>query len=219
MTSVPARGRPPIHHRVRPRFILSLVLGAIVGVVLSVLLGLPAGLVAAWGVVAGVNVVWVLVLVWGMDAGATRAHATAEDPGRRTARAIASTGSVASLAAVAVVLIQTNHAGVVVSLTLALIALGSVAASWALIQTDYMLRLAHVYYTEPVGGINFNQEEDPTYTDFAYVSFGVGLAYQVADTNLTRNDMRRVVIAQSLLGYLFGAVILASVINLLAGFG
>lgn len=207
-----------MHHRVRVRFLLSLVAGAVGGVVVAFALGIAAGLVAAWGVLATVNVTWVLVLVWGMDAAQTRAHATAEDPGRRTARVIATIGSIASLAAVAVVLIQTKNEPVVESLVLALIALGSVAASWALIQTDYMLRLAHVYYTDPVGGIQFNQDEDPMYTDFAYVSFGVGLAYQIADTNLTRNDVRRVVIAQSLLGYLFGAVILASVVNLMAGF-
>jgi len=207
-----------MHHRVRVRFLLSLVAGAVGGVVVAFALGIAAGLVAAWGVLATVNVTWVLVLVWGMDAAQTRAHATAEDPGRRTARVIATIGSIASLAAVAVVLIQTKNEPVAESLVLALIALGSVAASWALIQTDYMLRLAHVYYTDPVGGIQFNQDEDPMYTDFAYVSFGVGLAYQIADTNLTRNDVRRVVIAQSLLGYLFGAVILASVVNLMAGF-
>ncbi|HKT56192.1 MAG TPA: DUF1345 domain-containing protein [Microbacterium sp.] len=209
---------PPMHHRVRVRFLLSLVAGTVGGLLVSVPLGVAAGLVAAWGVLATVNATWVLVLVWGMDAAQTRAHATAEDPGRRTARVIATIGSIASLAAVAVVLIETKNEPVAESLVLAIIALGSVAASWALIQTDYMLRLAHVYYTEPIGGIQFNQDEDPMYTDFAYVSFGVGLAYQIADTNLTRNDMRRVVIAQSLLGYLFGAVILASVINLMAGF-
>lgn len=207
-----------MHHRVRVRFLLSLLAGAVGGVVVTVSLGIAAGLVAAWGVLATVNVTWVLVLVWRMDAAQTRAHATAEDPGRSTARLIATIGSLASLAAVAVVLVQTKNEPVAESLVLALIALGSVAASWALIQTDYMLRLAHVYYTPPVGGIEFNQHEDPMYTDFAYVSFGVGLAYQIADTNITRNDVRRVVIAQSLLGYLFGAVILASVINLMAGF-
>lgn len=82
-----------------------------------------------------------------------------------------------------------------------------------------MLRMAHVFYAAPVGGITFNQDADPCYTDFAYVSFGVGLTYQIADTDVTSNEMRRIVIAQSLLGYLFGAVILASVINLVAGLG
>ena len=59
-----------------------------------------------------------------------------------------------------------------------------------------MLRLAHVYYGEPVGGIGFNQHEDPMYTDFVYVAFGLGMTYQVADTNLGTNEMRRIVIAR-----------------------
>ena len=40
---------------------------------------------------------------------------------------------------------------------------------------------------------------------------------QVADTNVTRNVIRRIVIAQTLLAYLFGAGILAVAINLVAG--
>jgi uncharacterized membrane protein len=80
-----------------------------------------------------------------------------------------------------------------------------------------MLRYARVYYAEPVGGISFNQDEDPRYTDFAYFSVGLGMTYQVADTNVRSNEVRRIVIAQTLLAYLFGAVILATVINLVTG--
>lgn len=72
---------------------------------------------------------------------------------------------------------------------------------------------------EPLRGINFNQAEDPQYTDFVYFSVGLGMTYQVADTNVTRNAVRRMVIGQTLLGYLFGAGIMATVINLVAGLG
>ncbi|MBN9179253.1 MAG: DUF1345 domain-containing protein, partial [Microbacterium sp.] len=113
--------------------------------------------------------------------------------------------------------VQTRNAPAAVSFVLAGVALLSVASSWALIQTDYILRFAHVYYEEPVGGIDFNQEAEPMYTDFAYVSFGLGVAYQVSDTNLTSNAMRRIVIAQTLISYVFGAIILAAVVNLVAG--
>jgi uncharacterized membrane protein len=208
-----------MHHQVRTRFLISLLAGVIGAALVIPLLGIAAGLLSGWAVLAGVNATWAIVLIWRMDAEQTRTHAMAEDPGRRVARLIATAGSSASLAAVAVVVVQAKHAPAGLGVILGLVALVSVAASWALIQTDYTLRLAHVYYTEPVGGIEFNQEEAPMYTDFAYISFDVGLTYQVADTNVTRNDIRRVVIAQSLLGYLFGAVILASVVNLLAGLG
>ena len=43
------------------------------------------------------------------------------------------------------------------------------------------------------------------------------MTYQVADTNVQANEFRRLVVAQTLLAYLFGAVILATVINLVSG--
>lgn len=209
--------RPALHTTVLLRGIVGLAVGVAVALALLPVLSVVAALLAGWAAAALTAAVWALVVVWPMDAAATRSHATAEDPGRRSSRAIALLGSLASIGAVAVVLTQHRSATGVMAFVLAGIALASIVSSWLLIQTVYILRIADTYYSEPVGGIMFNQDEDPTYTDFAYVSFGVGLAYQIADTNLTRNDMRRVVIAQSLLGYLFGAVILGTVINLLAG--
>ncbi len=94
-------------------------------------------------------------------------------------------------------LIQTRSVGEVESYVIAVIAVVAVAASWALIQIDYMLRIAAVYYADPIGGIDFHQKEDPMYTDFAYVAFGLGMTYQVADTDLGSNQLRRIVLAQT----------------------
>ncbi|MDL9980825.1 DUF1345 domain-containing protein [Microbacterium sp. ASV49] len=210
---------PPLRHTVRVHFAVSIVAGVIGGVIIGFLLGAAPGLLSGWTILALVNVAWILSVVWNMDAAQTRAHAIAEDPGRRTARLIATVGSVVSLAAVAVVIIQARHAAPGLSFLLAGIAVLSVASSWALIQVDYMLRYARVYYAEPVGGIVFNQDEDPMYSDFGYFSVGLGMTYQVADTNVRSNEIRRIVIAQTLIAYLFGAVILATVINLVTGLG
>ncbi|MEZ5188102.1 MAG: DUF1345 domain-containing protein [Microbacterium sp.] len=69
------------------------------------------------------------------------------------------------------------------------------------------------------GSIDFHQDEPPMYSDFGYFSVGLGMTYQVADTDVTTNEIRRIVIAQTLIAYLFGAVILATVINLVSGLG
>ncbi len=200
------------------RLLAGLVVGLAVGLMAGFWLGIPAGLLAGWGTGALVAVVWILVSVWGMDAAQTRAHATREDPGRRIARLIAIVGSLASLGAVALVLVQSSRVPSGESFLLAAIAVLSVVASWALIQTDYMLRYARLYYGDDEGGISFNGNPDaPMYTDFAYFAVGLGMTYQVADTNVRTNEIRRVVIAQTLLAYLFGAVILATVINLVTG--
>lgn len=209
----------PIHHRALLRAIIALVVGAIAGILVTPLLGVAAGLVAGWAAVCITSVIWILAITWPMDAARTRAHATAEDPGRAAARLVAVIGSIASLGAVAVVLFETRNVGEFVSYLLAGIAVVAVAASWALIQLDYMLRIAAFYYADPVGGIDFHQSEDPMYSDFAYVAFGLGMTYQIADTDLGSNQLRRIVLAQTLLAYLFGAVILATVINLVTNLG
>ena len=59
-------------------------------------------------------------------------------------------------------------------------------------------------------GIDFHQNEDPSYVDFAYFSVGLGMTYQVADTDVGSTAIRRIVIGQTMLAYLFGAVILAT---------
>lgn len=201
------------------RAVVSLAVGVVVGLAAGIVLGTVAGVLAGWAAAALTSVVWVLLLTWRMDAVQTRAHATAEDPGRRTARIIAVLGSVASLGAVAAVLVQTRSADAVGAMVLGGIAVVAVAASWALIQVDYMLRYAHLYYADPVGGIDFTPGEDPSYSDFVYFAVGIGMTYQVSDNDVRANGMRRVVVAQSLLAYLFGAVILATVINLVTSLG
>lgn len=203
----------------RTRGLIAIAAGVVAAVATTPLLGVAGGLLAGWTTLALVSVAWVLLLVWPMDAVQTRAHATAEDPGRRLARLIAILGSVASLGAVAVVIVQAKHAPALLSALLAGVAVLSVAASWALIQVDYLLRYAHLYYAAPVGGIDFNQDPPPRYTDFAYFSVGLGMTYQVADTDVRDGGIRRIVIAQTLLAYLFGAIILGTIINLITSLG
>lgn len=196
------------------RELVSAITGVLVGAAVSISLGVAAGLIAGWATLALVYLVWAGIVIWPMGAEATRTHARIEDPGRRTARLVAVIGSVASLGAVAVVLLQTRDADQGTAALLAGISVLAVAASWGLIQVDYLLRYARLYYADPEGGIDFNQQEAPQYTDFAYFSLGLGMTYQVADTNVLTGALRREVIAQTLLAYLFGAVILATVINL-----
>lgn len=209
--------RVSTRQNVRIRAVVSLLVGIGGGAVVSGFLGVAAGAVAAWGVFALVNVIWIFAVIWRMDAAVTRSHATAEDPGRRAAAVISVVGSLVSLAAVGIVIVQAQQATDAGKYVLAGIAVLSAATSWTLIQVDYVLRYARMYYGDPVGGIQFNQKEEPEYSDFVYFSLGLGMTYQVADTNVTNNAFRRVVVAQTVLAYLFGTVILATIINLVTG--
>ena len=47
--------------------------------------------------------------------------------------------------------------------------------------------------------------------------FTIGMTYQVSDTPLTAKAMRRIAFRHTLLSYLFGAIIVATVINVVVG--
>ena len=84
-----------------------------------------------------------------------------------------------------------------------------------------MLRYARAYYSgpagaEPAGGIEFNEDEPPTYIDFAYFAFTIGMTFQVSDTNITSKTVRRTTLRHALFAYLYGAVLLGLVINVVA---
>jgi uncharacterized membrane protein len=100
----------------------------------------------------------------------------------------------------------------------ALIVIGvlSILTAWATVHTIYTLRYARLYYGGGGDGIDFNGGESPTYRDFAYVAFTIGMTFQVSDTDLTAAKVRRTALSHALLSYLFGVVIVGMTINIVA---
>lgn len=91
--------------------------------------------------------------------------------------------------------------------------------SWAVLHTIFTLGYARLYYSEPVGGIDVNQQPDPSYPDFAYVGFTIGMTFRASDTDIGKSTVRAKILRHALLSFMFGAVILAVTVNLLAGLG
>ncbi|MBP1326881.1 putative membrane protein [Leucobacter exalbidus] len=223
--------------RVHRRALIAIIAGLAAGTAVTLHMDLATGIVAGWGVLAFVNVLWVLLFIWPMDAEATRAHAIEQDPGRSLTDTISVVGSLISLGGVALVIAHSEEThDPVQQYLLSGVAVLSVATSWALIQIDYVLRYARVYYAPAAahsrpgspldsptdglsGGIVFNQKELPEYTDFIYFAIGLGMTYQVADTNVTNNRIRRIVIGHTVLAFLFATVILATIVNLVTSIG
>jgi uncharacterized membrane protein len=84
------------------------------------------------------------------------------------------------------------------------------------VHTLYVVRYGDLYYSDPVGGIAFNDDEPPDYHDFAYLAFTIGMTFQVSDTNLSMKKMRRTALRHALLSFLFVGVIGALAINAVA---
>ncbi|WP_406084559.1 DUF1345 domain-containing protein [Micromonospora zamorensis] len=194
------------------------VVGVIAGGVFTLMLPVPLAALAGWDVGALSWLVLVWHKIWPMDAERTAELAVHEDPNRAIRDALLLVACLASLLAVGLVVASAQSAppGMARELHSGLGVL-SVVLSWFVVHTVFAARYARIYYTGPDGGVNFNQHDPPRYSDFAYVAFTIGATFQVSDTNLTSNEMRRTVLRHSMVSYLFGAFIIAVTVNLLAG--
>lgn len=169
----------------RKRFVVMLGVGVVAAGVTALAWNWQYAPLIGWGAAAATFSVWVWLVLGRLDADQTKRHSTAEDPSRAMIDTLLLLANIASLVAVVVVvLVQAASAHGAAKAILAGMAVLSVALSWLLVQTLYTLRYASLFYTEPVGGIDFNQDDPPAYEDFAYLSFTLGMTYQVSDTNL-----------------------------------
>ena len=199
--------------------LLTHLLGALLAAVVVVSVVGPStsawgvAVLAGWITAAGTFLGLTWWAVWRLDAAGTADHAQREDPSRSVADLVLLGAAVISLLTVVLVIFRARESG---PLQVGLGVL-SVAASWAVVPTLFTLRYTREYYAAPTGGVDFRSDGDPTYRDFAYVAFTVGMTFQVSDTDLTTSAMRASVLRQALISYVFGAIILAVTLNLVAG--
>lgn len=185
--------------------------------------GRCAGLESVTGWVAASS--FFLILTWEMilrfDAQQTRYKAAAEDPGRTLVWLIVLASSGYSLFAAVVVLKDARTlAPDLRSLVLAL-CLMAVGLAWLLTHTAYTLRYAHLYYRddeEGVGGLDFPGNTDPTYWDFAYFAFTVGMCFQVSDVDVSSPRIRQSVMIHALLSFVYNTTILALAMSVILDF-
>jgi uncharacterized membrane protein len=165
-----------------------------------------------------------LIAVWSLiaraDGARTARLATRVDETRGLATALLAGASVVSLLGVGFVLIQAGTEAGPTRAVLVGVAVVTVVLSWVMVNTVFTLHYAHQHFAAGGDGIAFAapvSERPPDYREFAYLAFTVGMTYQVSDTTPQRRRIRRTVLAHALLSYMFGVVIVAGAINLIAG--
>jgi uncharacterized membrane protein len=191
-------------------------IGVALGAVAMFFVPWQAAVLIGWSAAALAYVLGVWVRVGRFDAPTTREHAVREDPSVAASDLMVVSAGVASLTAVGLALVKAGNAHGGTKAYLIVVGLLSVALAWSAVHTVFTLRYARLYYSAPIGGIDFNEEDDPTYLDFAYLSLTIGMTFQVSDTNLTSKPVRRSALHHALLSYLFGAIIVALVINVVS---
>lgn len=106
-----------------------------------------------------------------------------------------------------------------------LLAMAAVIVSWMLVHTIFTMRYAHLYYDTDTddgkprkgGGLQFPEEAEPDYLDFAYFSFVIGMTFQVSDVEISSRLIRRHALVHSLISFAFNTAIVALSINVISG--
>ncbi len=221
--SVPA---PTVYHRwlgwhapALRRLLVAAMVGAVAGLALATVLPWRLAVLGGWNATALTFLLSVAPIILGADGPLTQRIAVREDMNRDVARLLLLTASGASLVAVGFALGLARHQSGAERVLLVTMAAVTVSVSWTVVNTVFTLHYARLYYLGAGDGIEFGGDttRPPDYRDFAYVAFTIGMTYQVSDTTLRARGIRRTVLVHAFLSYVFGVVIVAAGVNVVAG--
>jgi uncharacterized membrane protein len=209
----------PYRLRLRPRLYGSLVAGAALFVALPAEWRLSSRMLVAWDV--GVTLYLVLAgwMIGRASVDDMKQRADREDDGATAILALTVGAALASLAAIAAELHGIHgSAGQGEAVRLALAGF-TILCSWFFLHVIFAIHYAHEFYADTRGqrSLAFPSEPNPDYVDFLYFSFTIGAAAQTSDVSVGGRRMRRVVLAHTVLSFLFNTTILALAVNVGAG--
>lgn len=191
-----------------------------IAVARSVLLGFDIGAI--------VFIIGTLRLMSGSKADDMRQRAAANDPDAHILLAI--TMLIVAVVLVAVVVELTGIGGG--HGTGLAISGATILLAWIFTNLLFALHYAHRFYApghaddaprrgdggdQDTGGLQFPGDEMPTYGDFAYFSFVLGMTFQVSDVVITSRDLRRFALYHALAAFLYNIVVVALSVSLISG--
>lgn len=206
--------------RNRPRLVSAFAAGIATGWLL------PSSWDTVTRVLTGWNVaVWsYLLLMGGLMVRASHARvrriAEQEDEGAVAVLAIMSIAAALSLAAIIFELATLKNSPLGLRLAHYAFTGLTVFGSWCLVAIVFTFHYARAFYKSPPQqrALRFpDDEQNPVYWDFLYLSFTIAVAAQTSDVAIMSRHMRKAVLAQSVLCFIFNAAIFGLSINIAAG--
>lgn len=204
--------------RNRPRLLASLAIGIAAGCLLP-LDRTTTRLLLAWDIAIALYLVLVAVMIGKAGLGGLRERADEEDEGAAVILGLAMVAAVLSLVAIGLELREVKDAARDERATHLVLAGCTILFSWLFVHVMFALHYAHDFYAGEVDrrGLRFPGEEEPDYWDFLYFSFNLGAAAQTSDVAIEARRTRRLVLAHTVLSFLFNTTVLALAINVGAG--
>ena len=102
------------------------------------------------------------------------------------------------------------------------LAAGTLLLAWLFSNILITMHYAHLYYIsdddnggKDTGGLDFPDDAEPDYGDFAYFAFVLGMTFQVSDVQITAKPTRRLAMYHGLAAFLFNIVVVALSVSLI----
>ncbi len=183
---------------------------------------LTLALILAWDVFAASDLLLVYLANKSCTIKETIKNARLQDTGRTAILLFILISTTASFVAIGVLLKNVKLFENNISFFYLIVTLITVALSWCLVHTIFTVHYAHIFYSggknanSHHGGLIFPNENNPTFMDFAYFSFGIGTTFQVSDVQVTSRRFRKLVTFHGILSFAYNTFILALAINIVA---
>jgi uncharacterized membrane protein len=217
------------HLRARPRLAVALAVGIAAGAAAP-----GVSRVVTRGLVGWNAGVWLYLLLEALmmaraDHADLRRFARVHAEGAATVLATVVSAALASLAAIVLELAAAKSPGGGHAVAQVLFTLVTVAGSWLLVAVLFTFSYASLYYRgagpgDAGTGLLFPGHDAasaaafrPGYADFLYFAFTIAVASQTADVAVSTRAMRKLVLLQSVLAFVFNTTLLALTINIAAG--
>ncbi len=204
----------------RPRFVFAFSLGLASFFFLPADWSLISKILTAWNIAVWLYLLLVIFLLRNTNHESVVKVAEREDNSAFAVLFILTGSATASL--IAIVFELSNLRGIDDEMRILkyLFTGATVTGAWLLLGTIFMFHYALLFYRSPKEhrALQFpNQELHPDYWDFLYFSFTIAVALQTSDVMVMSREMRKTVLAQSVLSFVFNAAILGFSINIAAG--
>ncbi len=211
----------------RPRLAFGLLIGVFTYALLFFATAVDGRMrfIAAWDVGASAALIALFFGLRKSSAVTIKQIAERQDAGKWTVLSLALVAATASLVVIAAEMPLVKDAKGLEQVARGMLVIYTIVLSWAFIQTMFALHYAHDYYMEvdlppakadsAAERLLFPGERTPTYGDFLYFSFTIGMTFQVSDIQITDSAIRRLVLVHGALAFFYSTGILALAIGLI----
>jgi uncharacterized membrane protein len=205
--------------RHRPRLFIAAGIGVGIAVVLPAEWPPITRLLTSWNIAVWSYLILMAWLMLRASHARVRKIAEQEDESAALILGVLSIGAVLSLAAITIELATLKDLPAGLRVGRYAFTAATVMGSWFLLGVAFTLHYAHLFYRSACDALPLQfpgKEINPDYWDFLYFSFTIAVAAQTSDVSVLTRELRKVVLVQSVLSFLFNVAILGMSINIAA---